>query len=124
MKFKNIVPSHLLAYLTVACLYPLYRVLSAETNKLLHLINSLTIVGGVFLILGVIASFVLHGDTDITAFVLKRTLFPKKTKDYDSYKQDREEERESSFNYPLFTGILMIAAAVILTFVYNRLMLV
>lgn len=120
MKFKNIVPSQLIAFLFVACLYPLYRVLSAETNKLLQAINSFTIVGGVFLVLGIIASFILHGDTDVSSYVVKRALFPKKTKPFESYRQDRKEERENSFNYPLFTGILMIAAAILMTFIYNR----
>lgn len=122
MKFKNVVPSQLIVYLLIACLYPLYRVLSAEQNKLLQAINAFTIVGGVFLIIGILASFVLHGDTDVSSYVVRRALFPKKTKPYDSYKQDRKEERESSFNYPLFTGFLMIAAAIIMTVVYNRMM--
>ncbi len=120
MKFKNLIFSHLIAYLFVACLYPMYRVLSAERNRLLEAINSFTIVGGVFLLLGIIASFILHGDTDVSSYVVKRALFPKKTKPFQSYKQDRKEERERSFNYPLFTGILMIAAAILMTFFYNR----
>ena len=64
-----------LCYLLPALLYPVYAWISAEQKlKLLKFIDALTIMGFVFLILGIIYSLLRHGDFDITEYVAKRSL--------------------------------------------------
>lgn len=106
---------NLLLCLLVSSLYPFYRYVSSAQDKLMDFINALTIVGLVLLILGVFNSLLLHGDFDITEYVTKRTLFRKSMKPYKAFKQDKKEEREGRINYPLLSGIILLAVAAVLT---------
>ena len=119
MKLRNIKLSSLIVDLMIGCAYPLYRVISADTEKLMQAINALFISGGAFLLIGIIASLALHGDFDITEYTFKRALFPKNLKPYRDFKSDKEESRKGSFNYPLLIGVLLEVVAVILTLIYN-----
>lgn len=119
MRFKNIKPGNLTAYLITAMIYPLYKFISAEKEPLMDLINACLIVGMVFLVLGILNSMVLHGDFDITEYVTRRIFSKKEYKTYSSFKEDKAEAHKEGFNYPLFTGLLFTALSIILTFVYN-----
>ena len=57
-----------LGYLGVALIYPVYAWITSE-QKMLKCMDAMTIVGLVFLILGVIRSLVRHGDFDISEYV-------------------------------------------------------
>ncbi len=109
-KIKN-----LLVCLLVSSLYPIYKYVSSANDKLMHFINAATIVGLVMLILGVLYSLMLHGDFDITEYVAKRAMSKKQMKPYKAFKEDKKEEREGRINYPLFVGLILLAAAAILT---------
>ena len=115
MKFKNMNPGRLLACLMIGMAYPLLSYLSASGDKLLCLINGMTICGFVLLIFGAFNILVLHGDLDITSFVAARFFSKGNSKGWEAYKKDREEDRQQRFNYPLFTGLLMLAASALLT---------
>ena len=114
MKFKNFRLGGFLPHFIIAMAYPAVRALRAESNGLLYLVNGMTIIGLVMIILGVLYNLVLKGDFDITGFIADRAL-RRTQKGYKAYKQDREDEREGSFNYPLFVGILLIAASAVLS---------
>lgn len=118
MKFKNLKIKSLFLFLFVAFLYPIYKYISSGNDKLLDFINTATIIGMVFLVFGILNILVLHGDFDITEYVAKRAMFRKDVKPYKAFKEDKKEEREGRFNYPLLTGILMIAVAAVLTLLY------
>ena len=115
MNFKNIRFSYLLANLIIAGLFPVYKLVSSKNSSLLDFINAITITGLFFLIFGILYSLVLHGSLDSTEYVAKHALTRQKIKSFEDFKQDKEEEREGKFNYPLLVGILMLAIAIILT---------
>ena len=115
MKFRNLDLKKLIAYLFVAMAYPVLSCVSSADNRLLRLINGMTICALVFIILGMFNLLVLHGDFDITAFVATRFFYRDKAKNYEAYKSDRDDDRKQGFNYPLFVGLLMLIASVILT---------
>ena len=118
MNPKNIDFRKLPAYLIVAMAYPLIAYFSAWGDKLLRMIDAMTICAFVFIVIGAFNILVLHGDTDIITFVADRFFTKGKSKGWKAYKEDREESRKHSFNYPLFTGLVMLAAAIILTKIY------
>ena len=114
MNFRNFKLSGFLPNFIIAMAYPAVRALSSEASRLLHLVNAMTVIGLVMIILGVLYNLVLKGDFDITRFIADRAM--KHTqKGYKAYKEDREDEREGSFNYPLFVGIILIAASIVLS---------
>ncbi|MBQ6527736.1 MAG: DUF3899 domain-containing protein [Clostridia bacterium] len=81
--------------------------------------DALTIMGLVFLILGVIFSLMRHGDFDIAEYVTRRTVQKGDIKPYAAFKEDKQEKRKDSFNYPFFTGIvLLLAAGAMAAFIY------
>lgn len=118
MNFKKLNISRLLVCLIIGMAYPVLSYVSSEGNKMLRLIDGMTVCGLVLLIFGAFNILVLHGDMDITSFVAARFLSKGKSKGWEAYKKDREDDRKQRFNYPLFTGLLMLAASIVLTVVY------
>lgn len=114
MKFKTFRPGTFLLYLFVACLYPIYSYVSAQSNPLLAFLDSLTIMGFVFVIFGIVNSLISHGDFDISEYVVKRSLEKGNIKPFRAFVQDKNEERQHKFNYPLFTGIFQLILSLIL----------
>lgn len=118
MHFRSFRFRQFLYYLLPALIYPVYVWITSE-NKLLKFIDALTIMGFVFLIIGVIYSLVRHGDFDITEYVAKRSLRKGDIKPYDAFKEDKKESRKDRFNYPFCVCLLLFLAAGLLTvFVY------
>ena len=72
--------------------------------------------GLVLLIGGVVYSFVLHGDLDVSAFVLRRGIRSGSPKTFDAHMADIKEKREEAFNYPLFIGLVYLAAAAVIAY--------
>ena len=106
-----------LCYLLPALLYPVYAWISAEQKlKLLKFIDSLTIMGLIFLIIGVLVSLLRHGDFDIMEYVAKRSLHKGDIKPFKAFKEDKKENRKDGFNYPFCVCVLLFLAAGILTF--------
>lgn len=118
MNFKNLNFSRLLVCLFIGMAYPILSYVSSDGDKLLRLINGMTICSLVLLVFGAFNILVLHGDMDITSFVAARFLSKGKSKGWDAYKKDREDDRKQRFNYPLFTGLLMLGASILLTVIY------
>ena len=117
-KFRNIQPRLLGIHLLITLAYPVARALISERTKLLILTDSLTITAGVLIIAGIVYSLYLHGDFDISAFLLRRGMARKKEQPqpYEAFRQDRKQKREEAFNYPLFLGILYLAVSLILAY--------
>lgn len=118
MNPKNIRLKVLLPNLFIAFAYPVIAYFIADSNPLYYMINAMTITGLIFIVLGVLYSFVLHGDLDITSYVAMRALNKGKKKTYADYKQDKNDDRKNSFNYPLLNGILLLIAAAVATAFY------
>ena len=116
LRFKNIRLRPLLVHIAVTLLYPLVRSIIAEDHRLLLFTNAITIIGLVMIAGGVIYALFLHGDFDISGYLMKRGVQKEPKQTFGAYLMDVYEKRESAFNYPLFVGLLYIAAAVILSY--------
>ncbi len=120
-QFKKIRIRVLITHLVVTLLYPVFRAVSSESNKMLVFIDSLTIIGLVLIIGGIIYALFLHGDFDISGYLLRRGMTRRnrrfQTKDgepeepkmnYYTYLANLYEKREEAYNYPLLIGILYL----------------
>ena len=118
MHFRSFRLRDFLYHLIPALVYPVYSLVSSGRN-LVKFIDALTIVGFVLLVLGVVLSLIRHGDYDISEFVIRRSVNKGDYKPFRAFKDDKREKRKDSMNYPLFIGILFLAAAALITiFVY------
>ena len=120
-KLRKINLYSFLGYLGTALIYPVYAWITSD-GKLLRFIDATTIVGFVFLAFGVVQSLIRHGDFDISEYITRRSassMRNRKMKSFSAFKEDKNEKRKDSVNYPFLTGILMLAAAALLIlFVY------
>ena len=118
-RLKKINPRVLISHLIITLAYPAVRGYTAGPGGLTLFTDALTITGLVLIIGGIAYSFVLLGDFDISSFTLRRGVKrsdPEKPMDFKKFERDRREERENSFNYPLFLGIVYIIVSVILAY--------
>ena len=115
-RFHNIKPRLLITQLIVTLIYPVAKAAISEYNRLLIFTDSLTIIAAVLLIAGVVYSLYLHGDFDISGFVLKRGMRSEEKKPFGAYMDDKKREREESFNYPLFLAALYFAVSIIIAY--------
>ena len=115
---KNIKFRPLLAHLIVTLLYPVFRACIAENNKLMVFTDAITIIGLVMIIGGIIYALYLHGDFDISGYLMKRGMQKEPTQTYFAYLYDVYAKREGAFNYALFLGLLYIVLAAILGYVF------
>ena len=125
-RFKNIKPQTLLAHAVVTLLYPFARAVSeneqpravmASSQRLLIFTDCMTIVAAILLIAGVIYSLYLHGDFDISSYVMRRARSNAPKQTFEAYKANQKERREASFNYLLFLGVVYMAAALFIAYV-------
>ncbi len=117
MHFRSFKFKQFVLYAGAALLYPAYAYLFSE-NKMLKLIDALTVTGLVFVILGVVYSMIRRGDFDIAEYVTRRSLNKGDVKPFKAFKEDKKEERKDSMNYPFFTGLLLLLGAAVLTIFY------
>jgi hypothetical protein len=130
-KLKKIRPRVLLSHVIVTLAYPAVKAYISKNNRLLIFTDSMTIIAMLLLVGGVIYAMVLRGDFDISAFVFRRGACSiagrryhaymenaEEGKDpaqsFQTYKKIKTEKREDAFNYPLFLGILYLAAAAVI----------
>lgn len=116
-RLKNIRLRPLLSHLIITMGYPVVRALLAEEKRLLLFTDALTIVGMMLLAGGVFYSMYIHGDYDVTGFVLKRGRRGE-NQTFSAYMADRKEKRADAFNYPLFLGIVYLALSAVIACVF------
>ena len=114
-RFKNIKLKILLTHLIITLAYPAAKAFRAEGNRLLFFTDALTIVGALLIIIGIFYSFALHGDFDRVTYVFHRGFSKNIVKPYEEVQKELKANREDSFNYPLFTGLLFLAVAGVLS---------
>lgn len=110
--FQGFKISNFIASLIIGFIYPIAKTAISE-NKLLVFSDTCFIISLFFIGFGVINSLYLHGDFDITSFIAKRSFTKDKKESYDEYKENINEKRKDSFNYPLFTGLLILIVSII-----------
>ena len=110
MRFRPFRLKALLPYLSIAMIYPVIALITSE-KKLLKFIDAMTITGVVFLILGIIGNLTRHGDFDITEYVARRSLRRGGMKSFSAFREDKEEKRKDSANYPFLTGLILLAVS-------------
>ena len=116
LNFKRIRLRPLMVHLIVTLLYPVFKVVTAQSNRLLIFTDIITVIGLVMVAGGVLYALVLHGDFDISAFLMKRGMQKEPKQSFRAYLMDVYEKREEAFNYPLFIGLLYLAAALLLSY--------
>ncbi|MCQ2427791.1 MAG: DUF3899 domain-containing protein [Clostridia bacterium] len=117
--FRSIKWRTLAIAVPVTLLYPLARGIFSGGglySKLLFISDSLFIMSMILLLIGVVFTFIIAGDLDITKYVYSRSA-QSKTKSFAEYKKDREAERGKMFNYPLFLGLIYLIISVIIGFI-------
>ena len=119
MKLKNLRLTGLLLCLAVGLIWPAIKYFTAEGAKLVAVLDAATVSGLVLVAAGIIWSAVQHGDYDVTEYNLMRVRqrHNPNMKSFEAYKADRQQEREGSFNYPLFVGLLMLAISAVLSLI-------
>ena len=128
-KLKNIKPRMLLTHVVISMGYPAVRALLAQENRLMLFTDALTIVGLILLVVGIIYAMILHGDFDISTYLLQRGLRsfkfgPRRGEAADpnqspqEFLQEAREKRADAFNYPLFLGILYVLVSVVIAFCF------
>ena len=111
-------PRLLIVQLMITLAYPIAKAAISEYNRLLIFTDSLTIIAALLLIAGVLYSLYLHGDFDISSFLFRRGVQrgQARRQSFETFKANRREERENSFNYPLFLGLVYIIVALVLAY--------
>lgn len=109
MNFSHLKVKYLLINLLIALAYPALKGLRSD-HKLLAFSDGCTYIGLFLLIAGIINTFFLKGDFDITGFVASRA-FSKDKKDFDSYMKEQEDKRKEGFNYPLLCAFILLLIA-------------
>jgi len=116
MKFPKLSLRNLLTSVICAFAYPVYAYVSSDSTPLLDFLDALTITGLVFLIIGIILSMVLHGDFDISEYLVRRTIEKEHMKPFEAFKQDKQDARRSRINEPFLTGVIALAVSAVLAF--------
>ena len=110
-------PRVLLVHMIITLGYPAAKAYVTGVNRLQVFTDAMTIIGMVLLIGGVVYSLVLHGDYDISGFILRRGARRSDEElDYAKYKEEQRQKREEAFNYPLFLGILYLASSAVIAY--------
>ena len=117
MRFRPFKLKALLPYLSIAIIYPVISLITAD-QKLLKFIDAMTITGAVFLILGIIGNLTRHGDFDITEYIARRSLRRGGMKSFSAFREDKEEKRKDSTNYPFLTGLILLAVSAVMSVLF------
>ena len=89
-----------------------------DLGEFIHAGRAFGIVAAILLIAGVVYSLYLHGDFDISSYVMRRARSNAPKQTFEAYKANQKERREASFNYPLFLGAVYMAAALFIAYVF------
>lgn len=117
MHFRPIKLKALIPYLSIAMIYPVISLITAE-KKLLKFVDAMTITGVVFLILGIIGNLTRHGDFDITEYIARRSLRRGGMKSFAAFREDKKEKRKNSANYPFLTGVILLAVSGVMSVLF------
>ncbi len=108
----------MLAAVPLTLAYPLVKALSSPKNRMMVFSDSLLIISLILLVVGVLFSFARFGDFDITRYVFRRGTSKGEPKPFPEFQKDREEQRQNSFNYPLFFGLTYLAVSTLTAFLF------
>ncbi|MBQ5405989.1 MAG: DUF3899 domain-containing protein [Oscillospiraceae bacterium] len=116
-RFQRINPRVLIVQIIITLTYPAAKAMISSFNRLLIFTDAMTIIAFLLLIAGIFYSLYLHGDFDISGFLLRRSISRREApKSFHAYMEDKKCEREDAFNYPLFLGIVYLLAAIFLAY--------
>ena len=116
-RFKNIKIKVLLIHVMITLMYPVAKTAISSYNKLLIFTDTMTYMGLLLLIGGVFYALYLKGDFDVSGFFLKRSTQKEPKQSYYEYMEETIIKREEAFNYPLFLGLVYLAAAILIAYV-------
>ncbi len=110
--FKSFKIKDFLINLLICLSYPAIKTIVSK-NRFLTFSDTSFIMSTVFIVGGMVNLLVRSGDFDITSFIAKKSFAKDSNLSYDRYKEDKEKEREGSFNYLLFVGIITLMLSLI-----------
>lgn len=113
---KKIKTGPLLTHLIITLAYPAAKAFISSAHRLMIFTDAMTFVSLVLLAFGLLYSWYLHGDFDLSGFLLKRGVQRGAMQSYQDYIAEQKEKREEAFNYPLFLGLVYLAAAIIIAY--------
>ena len=116
-RFKNIKIKVLLIHVMITLMYPVAKTAISSYNKLLIFTDTMTYMGLLLLIGGVFYALYLKGDFDVSGFFFKRSTQKEPKQSYYEYMEETIIKREEAFNYPLFLGLVYLAAAILIAYV-------
>lgn len=117
-RLSKINPRVLLVHIIITLGYPAAKAFTSEENRLLLFTDAVTIIAMVLLVGGIVYALVLHGDFDVSGFLMRRGIRSEDPQSYQAYRKSQKEKREDAFNYPLFLGILYLAVSAVIAFVF------
>ncbi len=115
--FRSVRLPVLLTAVPLTLAYPAAKALISSKNRIMIFSDSLLIISLVLIAMGVLFTLTRFGDFDITKYVFRRGT-DQNAKPFAEYKKDREEERKSTFNYPLFFGLVYLAVSFLTAYLF------
>lgn len=116
MNFKKFELKYFISSLLICLAYPIIKV-CISNNKLLVLSDTCFVVSLIYIALGIINMSILHGDFDIQGFIAQRSILKNNDLQFKDYQKIKESERKDRFNYPLFTGIIVLLFSIIISII-------
>ena len=137
--FKSFELKHFITTSIIAFAYPIIKT-CISNNKLLVFSDTSFIISLIFVAIGILNMSVLNGDYDLQGFIAQRSFGKNNNlnfsnKDlanatvkgnnskgvleknnfmtFEQYRNIKENERKDRFNYPLFTGIIILIVSLI-----------
>lgn len=117
-RLKNIKIGPLLTHVIISLAYPAAKAAISSYNRLQIFSDSMTIIALLLLLVGVFYGMLLHGDFDVTGYLIKRATEKTPTETYEVYKENKKEKRADSFNYPFFLGVLYLIVSIVIAYVF------
>ncbi len=115
--FKSIRLRTMVIVVPLTLAYPVGKALISSSNRVMIFSDTLLIISLVLIAIGVLFTFTRHGDFDISRYVFRRGV-DKNAKPFDAYRKDLEDRRSETFNYPLFFGLVYLAASILIAFLF------
>lgn len=101
--------------LMICLAYPIIKTIISD-NKALVLSDTTYILSMMFIIGGVFNIMIRRGSFDALTYTAQRTISKNKELSFESYKKDKQKEREDSFNYLLLVGITVLIISIITSY--------
>ena len=113
-RFRNFKLSGFLPVMIIALAYPIMKT-SLSEKKALVFSDTVLLIALFLIIIGVLYHLYLKGDFDAIRYRTEASMSRRYDLPYERYKEEVEEKRKDSFNYPLLCAFVMILLSFIVS---------